>query len=251
MNLRQTETGEEAKTKAQAWYHNPETPLPQPLITATQAPVSTQEPLPAPSPALFEPSAAERILARAGALQEVHGQMLSQEPMEAVAHEIGIKPEFVRLAIEQENAVVLSPLHPVLKTTQGQKSSAKTRTAVIASVGMSLAYGGLVPALLSPVYRPDGYWCFAFLFPALLALIYGLLCRSRRAGAAAGAILAGIVLFVVFIGFGLLGNSVTMPLSDQFAVVAIIASGALLGAAGAQARRVVSRRQTSNRIKPT
>ena len=67
-------------------------------------PVSAQEPQPLlpESQALFEPSAAERIIARAGALQEVQGQLLSREQIEAVAAEIGIQPEFVQLAIAQE-----------------------------------------------------------------------------------------------------------------------------------------------------
>ena len=94
MNLRQQTSNAEKKTEAKTWYHQPETLLP----------VQAVEPKPqtVPFPTLFEPSVAERILARAGALQEVHGQMLTQKQIEAVAHEIGITPEFVRLAIEQD-----------------------------------------------------------------------------------------------------------------------------------------------------
>jgi hypothetical protein len=250
MNLRHENSSKEA-TLGKPWYQQPET-----TVEVSAEPLqAVQEPQEPAQESLFEPSAAERILARAGALQEVQGQMLSQEQIEAVAAEVGIKPEFVHLAIEQEKTSVVSRPRYAVETTKERQLFANARVAVIASMGISIACNVLANALFSDLfyssYRPAALWWLAFGFPSLLAFSYGVLFRSRRAGAAAGALLGATTTVAVLFNYGMIGHSITMGTAELLVVVAMIAGGTLLGAAGAQARRVVSRRQASNRSRRT
>jgi hypothetical protein len=237
MNLRQNPASNESETKSQkhAWYHAPETTQVVPTVPATR-PLQVK-----PEQTLFEPSAAERILARAGALQEVHGQMQSTAQIEAVAAEVGIKPEFVHLAIEEEKIGTVAPSVAVVKPQP--RSLAKVRTVTTGLAG-TLVFAGYNIAAYRDVSR--GGWIFALLiFPLLLSFALGLMGRSRRSGVISGFVVGATPAVALMVLAPLEGK--TMPTDALQAFLVLVAVTTLFGGAGAQARRVVSRRQASNR----
>jgi hypothetical protein len=233
---------EKAETKGQAWYLQPET-----TQNVHKSPVPAQETQPAPSttPSLFEPSEAERILARAGVLQEIHDQLLSSEQIEAIADEIGIKPEFVHLAIEQEK--VIKPL------TSGLIKNNSRKSLTIAAILLP-CYTLSASVLCVTAHRYDhgsiGFFHYAFIVPALLALGLGIVGLNRRWGTASGAAFSTIYTAVMIIGSMAYGER-SPVIGDLPFFATLIGSGALLGLIGAQARRIVSRRQASNRSRRT
>ena len=262
MNLHQQTNSTEGKTQGKAWYQQPETTQPVPPVQ--------QAPLPAPEPqALFEPSAAERILARAGALQEVHGQLLSREQIEAVASEIGIQPEFVQLAIEQEKQekadALASQQHstpptsvPVVAVTVPMTRRARRENVVLNVVmpaGVTSGYGvtaALVLLFYGPYPPAHVLIFFLVVLPGLLALILGGKARSRRWGAGAGAAMGFAAFAALAILVGLTSAGQPRAFDGALSPLALmVGSGALLGAAGAQVRRVVSKRRARNRSRRT
>ncbi|MES2461451.1 MAG: hypothetical protein V4671_12785 [Armatimonadota bacterium] len=245
MNLRH-QAKSEATTHEKPWYQQPETTVEVPEVTevpaeSSQAAQGVQQSQTHHEP-LFDQAAAERILARAGALQEVQGSMLYQEQVEAVAAEIGIKPEFVHLAIEQDledkNAAVRKE-HETAHVS-GARREERVAPPTFLAIG---AYVVLATLLSMLAYRVGYYGLFYFMwiiFPAILALGLGYRDQTRRRGSVTGAAvgLTVITSWAMMYSYAF-GWRVFPSITPSFAL--IIVAGTLLGLTGAQARRMVSR----------
>ncbi|MBC8102428.1 MAG: hypothetical protein H7Z41_07550 [Cytophagales bacterium] len=236
----------ETNAQSHAWYRSPETAqVAQPSVEPSCQPGTGTEP--EPEQALFEPAAAERILARAGALQEVHGQLLSRRQIEGIAAEGGIHPEFVRLAIEQEKASVV----PEQRKTGTVEISRVDRYVLSRLADFIIAYGLFLTmttvmihymSRMAPLYELRDQLMLGLVFhlPALLALVLGGFGRSRRIGAVSGAALAVTVIITATLGASLVGASrwSWSAAADLPLFGAMIGAGAFLGAAGAQVKSV-------------
>jgi peptidoglycan/LPS O-acetylase OafA/YrhL len=93
----------------------------------------------------------------------------------------------------------------------------------------------LVSELIVPLF---------FVIPAFMALGLGITSRRRRWGATSGAVLAVSLVIAVMIGTGL--HARISP-ADLNVFALMIGTGALLGAVGAEGRRLVSKRLVKNR----
>ena len=249
MNLRQHENSTEAKTKGLAWYQQPETTQAVPAVLSAQtvqpSPVSEQEPrqLPPEQQALYDPSAAERILAQAGALQEVHGQLLSREQIEAVAAEIGITPEFVHLAIEQEKNGIAAQSLTVVQPQTRSLTKLRVVTTGIACALFAAVYAGLNIQSAHEEISITVVILAACVFPLLLSLLAGAVGQSRRWGAVSGlAIALTAITFCLFPDWHTTIDSFTLGI-----FAGAIVSSTLFGVVRAQVRRVVSKRRAKRR----
>jgi peptidoglycan/LPS O-acetylase OafA/YrhL len=100
------------------------------------------------------------------------------------------------------------------------------------------AYGILPPLLTMKAMSYEVFWSLFLILPALLALGLGALNQSRRRGAAAGAAvgLTVIVSWATTYSYAF-GWDYFPDVSPGSAV--LIGAGALVGAAGAQGRRIL------------
>jgi hypothetical protein len=258
MNLRQHENSSEvaATTKpGLAWYQQPESI--GPVQAEQSAPETAREAVTQPQAqhGLFDPLEAERILARAGALQEVHQRMFSREQIEAVAADIGIRPEFVQRAIEQEkngSASALVEVNQVVMTAALPDHRHRTKFRVAATVGGC----GLVAALYTGVFASRsvderGLVLCLIVLPLLISLALGALGKNRRWGAVSGlsiAVTAIATCVIIALADGTIGSMDALAWKI-FSAAAV--SSTLFGVVGAQARRVVSKHQASDRNRRT
>jgi hypothetical protein len=185
----------------------------------------------------------ERILARAGALQEIHGQLLSLEQIEAIAAEIGIKPEFVHLAMEQEkqgSQVALEARQEVVPATETVPANI-ARLRIVSTMIASTLVAATYTMVANAKGNPSGLFLLLTLcvFPLCLSLALGWLSRSRRWGSASGLALAVTAIAACQIISYYQGYGVTWDATDLQIFSIAIASSTLLGAAGAQARRLL------------
>ena len=158
--------------------------------------------------------------------------------------------------MEQETAGVVSPQTETLnhETASSAELLARQRLATIAvSFGAIAGYGlkSVILLALSNHYHSDLIMPILFVLPAFLALALGLISRSRRGGAVSGAALAVTVIAAALLSMWQTGGRTTLGSTDFQIFALMIGGGALLGAAGAQTRRVVSRRLARNRSRRT
>lgn len=197
----------------------------------------------------YEQSEVERIIAQASALQDKHHRTLSQEQIESIAAEVGIRPEFVRLAMGDETIPVVSQQSQVVRHEAVVTAEPVSTAYLAAGIG---AYGILATALL--VSGHDALmFLIVFVIPFLLAIALGVMSQSRRRGAALGAALAVTVIVAAMMSASMSGYAPSQGISaaDMRVFTLIIAVGTLLGAAGAEGRRIVSRRQVTDRTRRT
>jgi hypothetical protein len=242
MNLRHI-TSETTDTKREEipWYKQPET-----TETTIEVSVSASPVLPSPKTALqalFEPSEAERILARAGALQEIHGNLLSPEQIEAIAAEIGIKPEFVHLAIEQEKNGVAAESLAATKAPFRNLTRLRVVTTMIACVLVAATHAAMyfIDTEQSDLDGTIQIWG-ACVFPLALAFSLGIVGRSRRWGAVSGVAIAVAAIATINVLCHLDGASIPLdkPMVGLYSLM--VSSGAMFSILGAQVRRVMAER---------
>lgn len=225
MNLRQ-QSSSETTPRETPWYQTPE------IAVAAPEP-QTQ----------YEPEHAERIFARAGALQELQGKLLSREQIEATAAEVGIRPEFVQLAMEQEKAgQVLSPqVGQTAKPFTGRRADG-----IIAA--FIVAYGVFswkICLLQREIYTPNVDWIITLLLPAQLAVLLGAVGRSRRVGAVSG---AGLAMATIVAGtIATWHNDYHFDPDDIYFCIGFVSTEAWLGVVGAEGRRIASRHWAAKR----
>ncbi len=204
-----------------------------------------------PLPPRFEPAVMERIIARAGALQEAHRQTLSREQMEEIAAEVGIQPEFVQLALEQDREEGYSQSRAVIGSAEG----AGRQNRRIALTSTAAACGIAAAAYLMPF--PDSAGTIAiplrtFVLPLLLCACLGMIGRSRRSGAVSGAAVAGTTLIALLILHELRGGPFEPFNAQSIRGLSLwIGACALAGAAGAQTRHLIVKRRAPNRRRRT
>jgi hypothetical protein len=249
LNLQHKKTTE-PKSGEQPWYYNSEAAA---AGQALQPPEVQQE-------LFFDQATAEHILARAGALQEVQGQMLSQEQIEAIAAEIGIKPEFVHLAIAQdakEKRGIVAPLDTAVtaavpRTRTLTKLTKLTKLRVATTAGA----GGLVAAIYLAAYfcnfQGPEVGAALYFFPFVLAFAMGVLGQSRRWGAISGLTIA-VASITALLTIWLLEET-TRGIESLYRYLVIfslaIPISTLLGVVGAEAPRQESERR-ANRSRRT
>jgi hypothetical protein len=245
LNLQHKKTTE-PKSGEQPWYYNSEAAA---AGQALQPPEVQQE-------LFFDQATAEHILARAGALQEVQGQMLSQEQIEAIAAEIGIKPEFVHLAIEQyekEKRGIVAPLDTAV-TAAVPRTRTRTLTTTRPTkfrVATTAGAGGLVAAIYLAAYfcNIQGPMVGGVLlsFPFVLSFAMGVLGQSRRWGAISGLTIAAAGITALLTIWLL--EETTRGIESLYRYLVIfslaIPISTLLGAVGADAPRLESERRAN------
>lgn len=232
MNLRQ-QSSSETTPRETPWYQTPE------IAVSASGPQ-----------AQYQPEHAERILARAGALQELQGKLLSRIQIEVIAAEIGIRPEFVQLAMTEEKAgVPLASQQSIrrVKSHNSHLTGPRIAATIIAHTIVAASfvvvsrghYGGIVHLV---------YLC---IFPLLLAFIMGVEWQSRRQGAVAGLAIA-LTYIATDTLISISQGMNPMPRFDDGGIQIYsiaITSSTLLGLAGAQARRIVSHARAAKRKK--
>jgi hypothetical protein len=201
-----------------------------------------------PLQARYEPQAVVRIIERASDLQETHQQTLSPAQIEAIAAEVGIRPEFVHQALELEKAgLSQEPQTAVYRPTS--LTPAETRRRVGLAILAHFAFAVVTLGLVRSTQHYELMPLFAFIVPAALALILGGVARLRRVGAAAGTLVGASVVAAILTIMSLEKEALRFSVQDIQIFWMMVGGGTLLGITGAEVRRVVevSRRQRTNR----
>ena len=184
----------------------------------------------------YEQAEVERIIAQASALQEVHHRTLSQEQIESIAEEVGIRPEFVRLAMAHGQQNILG------------KQTAAHEKAKTASNARLAAIIGAYSVISTVAYSMTLVVPMVFIIPAFIAVVLGVMSGGRRRGAVSGASLAAAIIVGMFLYIGTSSHAPPgMTDADMKIFATMMVSGALLGAAGAEGQRVIRRRSVTQR----
>ena len=198
-----------------------------------------------------EAAAAERIIARAGVLQDTHRQTLSREQIETIAAEVGIRSEFVHRAIEQEKHEKAGSL-AVNQRPAGEKQSRHSHLTGPRITATTVACA-IVAASFVAVSRGsyDGlvYLLYLCVFPLMLSLLMGVMWGSRRRGAVAGIAIALTSIATCMLISVSKGEN-PYPTWDDGGIQIFstaLASSTLIGAAGAQGRRITSHLRAAKR----
>ena len=206
------------------------------------------QPLSSLTPSRYQPEDVERILAQANDLQDAHQQTLDEAQIHAVAAEVGIGPEFVRAALEQEKQRSV----PLSRGVQQSENNGNANSLSARQVAAAIVAYGVFAAPVMGLGRSSPHfelvYLFAFVLPALLALTLGATGESRKRGSLAGGGLAATVVAAVCFGVRLSGVGGTASAQDMEIFLLMFVTGAALGFIGAEARRQV-RKFTQRRLR--
>ncbi len=233
------------------------TPLDAPQEMQSETPVIPVNSADAPR---YDAATVKQIIALAEQMQTHHRQTLTPEEVEALGHEVGVEPKFIRRALAQMSASTTSTASTTASDTLQHVANVKpslfplTQGRSMLLMAPLVAYLFLLPytwTRIDVTYHASSstdLFLFAIL-PAALSLYLGVKGKSRRFGALVGALSGFICLGSMSINIVAHHHYMGSPVQILASFAVWMAWGLAFGFGGAAARKLMDkpRRQARGR----